>query len=183
MVVQNMMETSFLLREVEPGDLPQLNIWRNDKEIIDTLGSNFLHIAGPIDQQWYEGYLKNRTETVRLAIIHKASGDYIGNVNFTNMHPINRAAEFSIMIGDKRYWSKGIGTQVTRAMLAHGFEDLNLNRIYLKVLKNHRAAIRVYEKAGFALEGCLRESVYKNGEFKDLLSMAILRSEFFNLTQ
>jgi RimJ/RimL family protein N-acetyltransferase len=39
-------------------------------------------------------------------------------------------------------------------------------------------AIRSYEKAGFSLEGRLREAVYKRGAYDDVLIMSVLRSEW-----
>ena len=39
-------------------------------------------------------------------------------------------------------------------------------------------AVRSYEKAGFVLEGRLREAVYKNGKYDDVLIMSVLRSEW-----
>ncbi len=163
------------LRELAPQDLPQLNQWRNDPDLLDRLGNNFLYISSAVDEQWYQSYLSNRHQNVRLSLCVGPSETYIGNVNLTNLHPINRTAEFSMMIGDRDYWSQGIGTRVTRAMIFHGFENLNLNRIYLTVLTRNLPAIRVYEKCGFVQEGQLRQALYKNGTYEDLLLMAILR--------
>lgn len=166
------------LRELEPTDLERLNQWRNSPEIIDCLGNNFIYISQTVDSAWYEQYLKQRHHQVRLAIIATDSDDYIGNVNLTNIHQINRSAEFSILIGDTRYWSKGIGTLATQEMLRHGFEDLNLNRIELTVLKENQKAIRLYEKCGFQIEGCQRSAIFKNGGYQDVLMMALLRAEW-----
>lgn len=167
------------LRELEHSDLSQLNQWRNTPEIIESLGNNFVYIAQVIDEQWYEHYLKNRHTQVRLAIIHSEPEIYIGNVNLTSIHPINRSAEFSIMIGDTNYWSKGIGHKATLKMLCHGFEDLNLNRIELKVLKDNQRAIRLYEKCGFQQEGYQRAAIFKNGNYQDVILMALLREDWY----
>jgi RimJ/RimL family protein N-acetyltransferase len=60
----------------------------------------------------------------------------------------------------------------------HGFETLNLNRIYLRVYADNPRARRSYEKAGFVEEGCLRESVFRHGKYGDLFIMSVLRSEW-----
>jgi len=48
-------------------------------------------------------------------------------------------------------------------MLRHGFNELNLNRIYLRVYETNLRGIRSYEKAGFKLEGRLRQDRFKDG--------------------
>ncbi|MDB5336428.1 MAG: acetyltransferase family protein [Planctomycetaceae bacterium] len=166
------------LRELEHGDLAQLNSWRNDPEVVDWLGNNFLFISRDVDDEWFRSYLANRDRALRLTIIVTKTGEYIGNVNLTSIHPINRSAEFSILIGERRYWSQGIGRQASEFMLRHAFNDLNLNRVYLSVLSHHERAIRLYYHLGFAVEGNLREAIFKHGLFFDLQMMSILKSEF-----
>ena len=166
------------LREIERTDLPQINAWRNDKEVVDFLGSSFLFIAEAVDEQWYGNYLSSRDRNIRLAIISNADDAHIGNVQLTSIHPVNRSAEFSIFIGDKRCWSQGYGREAMRKMLQHGFGDLNLNRIHLTVLASNERAIRLYESAGFKVEGRLAQAVFKNGSYHDLIAMAALRQDF-----
>jgi RimJ/RimL family protein N-acetyltransferase len=63
-------------------------------------------------------------------------------------------------------------------LVQHGFETLNMNRIYLRVYSTNLRAIRAYEKAGFVVEGTLREVVYKHGKYSDVHMMSVLRSEW-----
>jgi len=171
-------ELQVRLRELEPRDLPRLNSWRNDRELVDLLGNNFLFIAGSVDERWYQGYLNARDSSVRLAIEVGDPGDYAGNVNLTTIHAINRSAEFSILIGERKYWGKGIGERATRLMLAHAFTNLNLHRVFLKVLRSNERARRLYQRVGFVEEGCEREAVFKSGTYHDLALMSMLASEF-----
>lgn len=166
------------LRELRRSDIHLVNKWRNDPEVIQYLGSNFLYIDEYIDDKWFDGYLTSRDKNVRLAIIDVENEVHIGNVNLTNIHAINRSAEFSIFIGEKQYWSKGLGGEITKLVLDHGFNDLNLNRIYLFVLRENERARKLYARSGFIEEGCEREAVYKNGLYHDLIQMSVLKSDF-----
>jgi len=171
-------DSPIYLRELEKKDLSQLNSWRNDKKLLDQLGNNFLFISGAVDEVWFDNYLQSREKTVRLAIILKERDLYIGNVNLTSIHPINRSAEFSLMIGEEVYRGKGIGLLATRIMLQHAFEDRGLNRIHLDVLKENTAALKLYEKAGFKREGVKRQDIFKNGTFHDVVMMSQIKEEF-----
>jgi RimJ/RimL family protein N-acetyltransferase len=102
----------------------------------------------------------------------------IGNCGFFNYDQRNANAEFGIMIGEKSYWNKGYGTEAVRLLVKHGFQTVNLNRIYLRVLENNLRAIRAYEKAGFTHEGRQRQADFRDGRYIDLLVMSTLRSEF-----
>ncbi len=82
------------------------------------------------------------------------------------------------MIGDKTYWNRGYGTEAVRLLVKHGFNTLNLNRIFLHVFENNPRAIRAYEKAGFVHEGRERQAEFTEGEYMDVLVMSILKDEF-----
>lgn len=166
------------LREIEFTDLPQINQWRNDKELIDQLGNNFRYINQKVDEAWFQHYLNQRDKHIRLAIIHQDNDEYIGNVNLTDIHPINASAEFSIWIGNKNHRRKGIGSLATQMMLEHGFKNLNLHRIYLSVLANNQPALQLYQKLGFKIDGKHRDAIFKNGHFHDLIAMSIIKHEY-----
>jgi diamine N-acetyltransferase len=166
------------LRELSKADIPVLNAWRNDKEIIASLGSPFRYVNGDVDLQWYESYMKNRQTQVRCAICLHETGEMVGIVNLTNIDSISRSAEFSIMIGTSSAQNRGVGTEATKQMIQHAFLNLNLNRVYLSVLESNVRAQRVYEKVGFIKEGIMRQAWYKNGSYHHAWMMSILKDEF-----
>ncbi len=169
----------YIIRELELQHLPHINRWRNDRDVIDLLGNNFLYIASEVDEKWYNNYLANRSSAARFAILDAEKQKMIGTAQLTSIHPINRSAEFSIMIGEKDYWSKGAGSAATELVLHHGFDDLNLNRIFLTVLTSNLRAIFLYRKFGFVQEGVIRQSVYKRGLFRDQMLMSLLREDYY----
>jgi diamine N-acetyltransferase len=168
------------LRAVEREDIPRFVEWLNDPEVIAGLLIN-LPMASWDETRWFEN-LANRPAEERPLALDAGQPDgswmHIGNVGLQQIEWTNRAAEFGIFIGDKSFWNNGYGTEATRLTLKHGFETLNLNRIYLHVYETNPGAIRAYEKAGFVHEGKLRQSVYRNGCYIDALLMSILRSEW-----
>jgi UDP-4-amino-4,6-dideoxy-N-acetyl-beta-L-altrosamine N-acetyltransferase len=168
----------FQLRELQRSDLSALNRWRNDPDVVRHLGANFQFIGLEVDERWFDSYLAGRDRAVRLAVVDTERDRLLGVVYLTDIHRINRSAEFGIMIGEKDAWCRGVGTAATAMILTHGFDNLNLHRIYLSVLAENTRAIRVYEKVGFRQEGCQREAVFKGGRYLDVLLMAILASEY-----
>lgn len=168
------------LRAVERTDIPRFVDWLNDPEVIAGLLIN-LPMSTWGETQWFENLGKRPAEEQPLAIdarLPEGGWAHIGNVGLQQIEWTNRVAEFGIFIGDKTFWNHGYGSEATRLTLKHGFETLNLNRIYLHVYETNPRAIRAYEKCGFVYEGKLRQSIYRNGRYIDTLVMSMLRSEW-----
>lgn len=168
----------FHLRELERKDLPTINKWRNDPELIVLLGAPFRYINLDVDVKWYESYMGNRNNAVRCAIIEDDSEDILGLVSLVSVDYMNQSAEFHIMVGDTQNQGRGIGTFAVNAMLNHAFNNMNLQRVELTVLEDNARAKLLYEKSGFVYEGRKRRAKYKNGKFVDMLIYSILKSEF-----
>jgi len=181
------------LRRDERSDIPKFVEWLNDPDVTRYLSPQMaLPLAAAVEENWFEAMCKRPPEEQSLAIeIREAlpstgiipgegrdGWKLIGNCGFFDFNHITRQAEVGIFIGDKSCWNQGYGTEVMRLLLRVGFETLNLNRIYLRVDAENRGGMRAYEKAGFVLEGRLRQAAYVDGDYQDLLIMSVLRSEW-----
>jgi RimJ/RimL family protein N-acetyltransferase len=166
------------LRRDERLDIPKFVEWFNDPEVRRYL-SSFLPVSQASEEQWFEDMLKRPREEQPLAIeIRDGDGwRIIGNCGFMDINWTVRSAEVGLFIGDKTCWNKGYGTEVMRLLLQHGFDTLNLNRIFLHVDEDNLGGIRAYEKAGFVHEGRCRQAGYRDGKHHDVLLMSVLRSE------
>lgn len=167
------------LRGVERSDVPKSFEWINDPEVNAGLAV-YLPMSMRDEEQWFERIAQRDQEEKPMAIEARAGEGWklIGNCGFFHIEWTNRAAELGIMIGDKTFWNQGYGTETMQLLLQHGFETLNLNRIFLRVYATNPRARRAYEKAGFVLEGTLRQAVYKHGRYADVHIMSVLRSEW-----
>ncbi len=167
------------LRGVEKSDLTKYYEWINDPEVNVGLAVD-LPMSAADEERWLEHASQNEDAEKPLAIEMRVGKGWklIGNCGFFHMEWRHRAAEVGIMIGAKAVWNKGYGTETMQLLLHYGFETLNLNRIYLRVYSINPRAVRAYEKAGFVLEGTMREGVFKNGKYADVHFMSVLRSEW-----
>jgi diamine N-acetyltransferase len=171
------------LRAIERDDIPRFVRWLNDREVTQFLltGSPF---SKSMEEKWFENQLAKPPEQGQILGIEILQGEewiHIGNCGLHFVEPVNNAAEFGIMIGEKSFWNRGYGKKATTLMLQHGFDDLNLNRIYLNVFETNPRGIRAYQACGFQKEGVLREAIYKEGRYLDVFVMSILHSEWKSL--
>ena len=104
--------------------------------------------------------------------------ELIGSISIHSIEWNNQTGTISIGIGSPAHRSKGYGGEAIALMLQYGFWELNLHRIGLYVISYNAAAIRAYERAGFEVEGRLRECVYRDGKRYDRIYMGLLRHEW-----
>jgi RimJ/RimL family protein N-acetyltransferase len=151
--------------------------WTDDPEVTRYLFRGLFPNNLELAEKAYDQMISNEKE-VELAIVDKTDDYMIGIAGLHSINWIARTAEFRILIGEKDYWGKGIGTEVTQMMCAYGFLKLNLSKIWLGVTKANERALQTYVKSGFALEGELRNEVYRNGKYYNVVRMSMLREEF-----
>ena len=151
----------------------------NDPEITRYL-SMFRPFTRMMEEDWIEN-LKNRDDTIVFAIILPDENNVEKLIGNCGLHAIdwkNRVAEVGITIGEKEYQSKGYGTEAMEILLEYGFKTVNLNRIQLRVYEFNSRAINSYNKIGFVNEGRMRQAIFINGEYHDVIFMSILQEEW-----
>lgn len=151
--------------------------WFDDEEVCK--GNS--HHRFPEAEQSLKKYINEVNSTISklvLAIIDKKNSNYIGNVSLQNINYFNRSAEFAIIIGEKEYWGRGIGKEVANLIINHGFNSLNLNRIYLGTYVDNVGMRGIAKTLGFKEEGLRRQADYKDGNYVDIVEFGILKNEF-----
>ena len=166
------------LKPLSKEEVTPFYTWINDEEAIKYSLSLFQRLSSKeqIDE-WYES-LFTEQNTYNIGVFLKSTGQLIGYAGISGISKLNHSGEYFIFIGDKSQWGKGIGTQVTEAVVAHGFDALQLNRIMLTVSELNYGGVKAYERAGFQVEGVLREACYREGAYHDKIVMAMLRSAY-----
>jgi ribosomal-protein-alanine N-acetyltransferase len=152
--------------------------WFNDAETTEFMQQRYFPNTLDKQLEFYRSDILHSSTKVQLGILPYETPHIIGVVSLSGIDFVNRKAEFGIVIGDTSVRGKGYGTEACALIIKHGFERLSLNKITLGVHAAHKAAIRSYEKAGFRIDGVLREDVLLNGTFHDTVTMSILASEY-----
>lgn len=176
-----MLETDLLrLRAMEPEDLPFFVRWLNDEVVSMYLGRVSIPMSLKQEEAWFEAMLQkpSREQPLCIEIKEEETWKLIGNTAFFDFDDISRVAEVGILIGDRNYLGKGWGTKAMKMMLQFGFERLNLNRVRLRVVEENQRAFTSYLKSGFVHEGLLRQEIYSNGKYHNMIVMGILKEEW-----
>lgn len=86
------------------------------------------------------------------------------------------SAEIGYWLGEP-CWGRGIATEALTAVTAEVLARFDLSRVYAMPFGGNAASIRVLEKAGYVLEGRLRQSAVKHGRVVDQLLYARYRTD------
>ena len=164
---------SIVLSPLERRHLEATRAWANDPELM-----RLLDRARPVSDEEHEKWfseLQGRADCVYFAIETAQDGRHIGNVWLWNIDARHRRAELRIIIGGQQDHGRGAGTEAISLLCGYGFERLNLHKIYAYVLGINERARRAFEKAGFTLEGTLREDRWVGDAYTDVYLLGKLR--------
>lgn len=169
-------DDEFSLRLPEPRDVDALYVFKNDPELGALLGG-FTRGYSRADLTGWVEFHRNAKDEVLWAIAGR-DDRCAGHVGLYKIDHRVGQAEFAILLGERGAWGRGVGTKCTRFAVEYAFRQLNLRRVYLDVLATNPRAQHVYEKLGFVVEGRRRQAQFKNGQYVDVVEMAVLRDEY-----
>jgi [ribosomal protein S5]-alanine N-acetyltransferase len=162
------------VRDWHPDDAISLAEHANDRRIWVNLRDRFPHPYTLADAHAYLASvaLESPRRSFAISIAERA----VGAIGFTPGQDVERvSAEIGYWLG-VAYWGRGIATLVVRAVTSYAFDSHpELRRIYAIPFAWSAASIRVLEKAGYQLEGTMRQSAIKDGRVTDQLLYAITR--------
>jgi ribosomal-protein-alanine N-acetyltransferase len=162
------------LRALKEADIEgNYRFWLNDPEVVRyNSHGRFPHTPEKL-LHYIKSVLPSDTDLV-LAVIEKESGRHIGNISLQKINWIDRNAEIAFLLGEKNFQGRGIMSEAGRLMIRHGFNALNLHRIYCSTSSENTGMRKLAEKLGLLAEGLRKEAIFKNGKYSDIVEYGIL---------
>jgi len=109
-------------------------------------------------------------------LVKKAS-EYLGVVSLTRLDLRNRNAYLGIYANPEKK-IPGVGSVLGEILLKLAFDVAKLHTLKLEVFEDNERAIALYKRLGFVEEGRLREFVFREGRWKDVIVMGITEEEY-----
>lgn len=161
------------IRDWRKRDLDSLVRHANDREVWRNLRDRFPHpYTEEHGRRWIE-WVAELDPCTQFAI--EVDGEAAGGIGLERLADVYRVtAELGYWLG-RPVWGRGIMTEAVAAFTAWAFDRFDFQRIQAGVFASNPASARVLEKAGFQLEGVMRQCVIKDGEVLDHLLYAKLR--------
>lgn len=105
-------------------------------------------------------------------------GKFVGVTSLYEPDLQRGIARFSVVIGDKNAWGKGLGTLVTERVVTHAFDALGLRKVNSDFLEPNAASAVIHQRVGFVEEGRLRADAWRQGRWFDRIVLSLLADEW-----
>jgi RimJ/RimL family protein N-acetyltransferase len=144
--------------------------WANDPELMRLMDRK--QPVTPVEHEAWFASLARRSDCAYFAIEMLDGGAHIGNVWLWDIDRRNRKAELRVVVGDIGAKGRGLGSEAIDRLCRYGFDQVGLHRIYAYVLGINPAGRRAFERAGFTIEGTLRDDRWAVDRFIDSYLLA-----------
>jgi RimJ/RimL family protein N-acetyltransferase len=173
---------SVTLDEIVAEDWPAVHSWACLAEVCryqpwgpNTEDETRDFVAGAV-RAWSESPQRRFPQVARLG------RDVVGMGELHIRSAVQRQGEISYIV-HPRVWGRGIGTEIGRQLLAHGFGELGLHRIHATCDPRNLGSARVLAKLGMRLEGRLRHTALIRDGWRDSLVHSVLEDEWRSAVQ
>jgi RimJ/RimL family protein N-acetyltransferase len=172
-----MKEMKTYLRALQLDDYKTTINWRNDDKMWAMVTGPKYFVSPDYEKKWVEEAIFDK-KSFHLAICVKENDTMIGLSTLDEIDWINRTARIGVLIGDKKYWGRDYAIEACILIGKFALLDRGLHRASYAILEYNKASRSVAEKCGAIQEGILREALFKNGKFHNLVVYSHLADEF-----
>jgi len=170
-----------ILRPLKMEDLPKVNEWRNDLELIKlTQGIRFPKTK-EMDVEWFGNALTDMSnKNIYFGIDELNSGVLVGLASIHNIDYVSGTALWGLMIGDEKNKGKGFGRESLGLLFGYAFNVLNLRKISGHHIEYNQSVIALHQHFhGVFEEARLIRHVYYDNRFHDVLILSLFRGDYF----
>ncbi len=168
------------LRQLQEKDAPFMLEWMHDPLVlkglsIRTMDCGLDDALAFIRKSGFKDPVKTGDD-LHFAVAD-ADDEYLGTISLKHVDLENRRAEYAVVMRRKAHGT-GAAFAATGLVLKKAFSELGLHKVYLSVYADNTAAIKLYEKCGFRLDGEFRDHFAKGDRYVSWKWYSILKEEY-----
>lgn len=167
-----------ILRPVQPDDAEAMFDYLRDEETVRFITVPPVKTVTEVIENSIQSYFM-LDPIGKWAIVYDQK--MIGTIDL-RLNEAHRQAEIGYVL-NKRYWGQGIMPEAAQAILAVGFDQLQLVRIFSEHDTRNPKSGRVMTKIGMQQEGVALKSQIIKGEIVDMVHYAITDTQYKMLQQ
>ena len=172
--------TEIYIKELSEIDVSDNYLkWMNDTEINRYLESRFSTYTLEELKDFVKEQQRSKTSYL-FGIYTKTDDIHIGNIKIGGIDPHHKRGSIGLIIGNKEYWGKGIGTKAVKLLLEFVFESLKLNKVTAGMYKNNIGSYKLFKQLGFKEAAHYKEHSMYNGSFVDTYVFELLKKDYYS---
>jgi RimJ/RimL family protein N-acetyltransferase len=168
-----------VLRALEPEDYRVTHNWRLNDDASDTIVGLKRYVSLETEKNWILQAISNHEngKVFRFVICMEGEHKAVGLVTVSDIDLINKSCSIANMV-DPGCPGLGLGRKGLIMVIKYMMENLGIQRVSCKILEYNIASRKSVSKVGMKEEGVLRQAIYKNGKFHNIVCYSILKDEF-----
>lgn len=159
---------------LEQKHLEMVRTWRNSDAVSKFMYTNQF-ISPEQQEQWYKKLIEDNSQ--KYWVINK-NNDAIGVVALYSIKPQFKSCYWGYFIGNQEKSGAGIGAKIEYKFINYVFDEMGFNKLLCEVLTFNETVIKLHEKFGFRREAYFRQHILKDNIYHDVVSLALLKSEW-----
>jgi len=153
------------------SDIGNIMSWVNDPEVTAYFAWN-KQITLEEERAVLTDLLASKNDYLFTIMIN---GKYAGQCSINKIYwPAKNGRIFMVL--KKEFQGKRHAKQILELLKEKAFDELNLHKLWLIVREDNFKGLHIYSRCGFKLEGYLHDEYFVNGNYLDMLRMAILNT-------
>lgn len=159
------------LRAFEPSDAEANYALVNDQATMRGMMSGIPFPSSYADEQQWLSQQSSYTRGEYQFAVETLDGELAGRCGVIRVDWKNRMAKLAIMLGTP-YRGKGYGKEAMQMLCDFCFREMNLHKLRVSVFAFNEPAIRCYLACGFHEEGRLKQELWRDGAYRDVLILS-----------
>lgn len=169
------------LRPIKKSELAIIRRWLKDKELVRFAFG--VEADGKVLEKIAHDYYADIVEGLKYVLgIENKKGQLEGFIRYT-LREDGTVARIGIMIGEKKNWNKGLGTQGMQLLLKYLFEIIDIDKIELDTADFNQRAQRCFEKVGFRRTGEFSDVDFLKGSYSHRIYMHLSKEDYLKSKQ
>lgn len=170
------MEYELLIREAELGDAAELVTFLNRVSLetdFTSLDREGILLTDTEMELFLDKQARSENQITLLALLNDEIAGLV-NITADQRKRVRHIGDLFIVIG-KKYWNNGLGSLLLEEVVEWAQASGILRRLQLTVQTRNQAAVHLYQKNGFVIEGRQERGAHiEEGEFIDVYLMGRL---------
>jgi RimJ/RimL family protein N-acetyltransferase len=140
----------------------------------------FTYVPSPwvegFEHTWLRRYDQPNGQRAGFAIVDEDSGEFLGMAALVRLDRDAREAEAGYIVAPAAM-GRGVAVRALRLLTEWSLQELDLERVELRIEVENEPSIHVAERAGYVREGVLRSVHFKQGQRADIAVYSRLRTD------
>ena len=142
--------------------------WLNDFEVV-----RFTDVRGEQTLELIRAYIADvaaREDSAMWRILAD-DGTHVGNIRMSNIKLNHMRAEIALLIGNRGYWGRGIGTVAIDLVSQFAFKEVGLHKLTAGIMVQNIGSRIAFERAGYHCEAEFVDHARLDGRYCDTIMM------------